>query len=83
MSIYDTVEGARLLLIQQKKGHWNRWGSFLSERAWGTVREDYSANDDAWSYFPPDHTHSRSYRWYENGLTRFPPRVTKAAAPVT
>ena len=48
MSIYDTREGARLATIQEKKGHWNRWGPFLSERAWGTVREDYSADGSAW-----------------------------------
>ena len=46
MNIYDTREGVRLM-NQQRKGHWNRWGPFLSERAWGTVREDYSANGDA------------------------------------
>jgi hypothetical protein len=68
MSIYDTTEGARLLLTQQKKAHWNRWGPFLSERAWGTVREDYSANGDAWSYFPHDHARSRAYRWNEDGI---------------
>lgn len=68
MSIYDTAEGARLLLIQQKKGHWNRWGPFLSERAWGSVREDYSANGDAWNYFPHDHARSRAYRWNEDGI---------------
>ena len=60
LSIYDTVEGARLLLIQQKKGHWNRWGPFLSERAWGTVREDYSADGNAWDYLPHDHARSRT-----------------------
>ena len=54
MSIYDTKEGVRLVLNQQQKGHWNRWGPFLSERAWGTVREDYSANGDAWNYLPHD-----------------------------
>jgi hypothetical protein len=68
MSIYDTVEGARLLTIQKKKGHWNRWGPFLSERAWGTVREDYSAGGDAWSYLPHDHARSRAYRWNEDGI---------------
>jgi hypothetical protein len=68
VSIYDTTEGARLLLIQQKKDHWNRWGPFLSERAWGTVREDYSAGGDAWSYFPHDHARSRAYRWNEDGI---------------
>ena len=44
------------------------WGPYLSERAWGTVREDYSANGDAWSYFPHDHARSRAYRWSEDGL---------------
>ncbi len=68
MSIYDTREGVRLVMIQQKKGHWNRWGPFLAERAWGTVREDYSANGDAWNYFPHDHARSRTYRWNEDGL---------------
>jgi hypothetical protein len=68
VSIYDTTEGARLLLTQQKKAHWNRWGPFLSERAWGTVREDYSADGDAWSYFPHDHARSRAYRWSEDGI---------------
>ncbi len=68
MNIYETKEGLRLVLIQQKKGHWNRWGPFLSERAWGTVREDYSADGDAWRYFPHDHARSRTYRWNEDGL---------------
>jgi Glycosyl hydrolase family 63 C-terminal domain len=68
MNIYDTREGARLLTNRQHKGHWNRWGPFLSERAWGTVREDYSSNGDAWSYFPHDHARSRAYRWNEDGL---------------
>src|SRR5450631_2154811 len=68
MSIYDTREGVRLVMIQQKRGHWNRWGPFLAERAWGTVREDYSANGDAWNYFPHDHARSRVYRWNEDGI---------------
>lgn len=68
MTIYDTREGVRLVLNKEKKGHWNRWGPFLSERAWGTVREDYSADGDAWSYFPHDHARSRAYRWNEDGL---------------
>ena len=68
MTIYDTREGVRLVMIQQKRGHWNRWGPFLAERAWGTVREDYSANGDAWNYFPHDHARSRAYRWNEDGL---------------
>jgi hypothetical protein len=42
---------------------WDEWGPYLSERAWGTVREDYSDNGDAWSFFPHDHARSRAYRW--------------------
>ncbi len=47
---------------------WRRFGPYVSERSWGTVREDYSANGDAWSYFPHDHARSRAYRWGEDGL---------------
>ena len=47
---------------------WRRWGPYLAERAWGTVREDYSADGDAWSYLPHDHARSRAYRWSEDGL---------------
>jgi hypothetical protein len=47
---------------------WYEWGPYLSERAWGTVREDYSANGDAWEYFPHDHARSRAYRWNEDGM---------------
>ncbi|MCU1400371.1 MAG: glucosidase [Acidimicrobiales bacterium] len=47
---------------------WRRWGTYLAERAWGTVREDYSADGDAWSYLPYDHARSRAYRWSEDGL---------------
>ena len=48
--------------------HWKRWGPYLSERAWGSVREDYSAYGTAWDYFPHDHARSRAYRWNEDGL---------------
>jgi hypothetical protein len=48
--------------------NWKRWGPYLSERQWGTVREDYSADGDAWQYFPHDHARSRVYRWGEDGL---------------
>ncbi|MFG2003473.1 hypothetical protein ACGFNU_30370 [Spirillospora sp. NPDC048911] len=47
---------------------WRRWGPYLSERQWGTVREDYSGNGDAWNHFPHDHARSRAYRWGEDGL---------------
>ena len=47
---------------------WRRWGPYLSERQWGTVREDYSPNGDAWDYFSHDQARSRAYRWGEDGL---------------
>ena len=47
---------------------WQRWGPYLSERQWGTVREDYSAGGTAWEYFPHDHARSRAYRWGEDGI---------------
>ena len=52
----------------ENKEAWLRWGPYLSDRAWATVREDYSANGDAWTYFPHDHARSRAYRWNEDGL---------------
>jgi hypothetical protein len=51
-----------------RQGAWHRWGPYLSERAWGTVREDYSADGSAWSYLPHDHARSRAYRWNEDGM---------------
>jgi hypothetical protein len=50
---------------------WRRWGPYLSERAWGTVREDYSKDGEAWDYFPHDHARSRAYRWNEDGMAGF------------
>lgn len=47
---------------------WYEWGPYLAERAWGTVREDYSADGDAWAHFPHDQARSRAYRWNEDGL---------------
>ena len=67
-NIFQTREGARLLANRNRVGHWNRWGPFLAERAWGTVREDYSDNGDAWQYFPHDHARFKAYRWNEDGL---------------
>lgn len=61
-------EQARLEEMRGRRAHWNRWGPYLSERAWGTVREDYSASGDAWNYFPHDHARFRAYRWNEDGL---------------
>ena len=53
------------------KANWKRWGTYVSDRAWGTVREDYSADGDAWNYFPHDHARSRAYRWNEDGIGGF------------
>ncbi|MHA2202303.1 MAG: MGH1-like glycoside hydrolase domain-containing protein, partial [Candidatus Hodarchaeales archaeon] len=61
-------EAKRLKEDRERKDYWRRWGPYLSERQWGTVREDYSANGDAWNYFPHDHARSRVYRWGEDGL---------------
>src|SRR6202162_2938490 len=63
-----TQEEIRLAESGAKTKHWKRWGPYLSERAWGTVREDYSPNGTAWEYFPHDHARSRAYRWSEDGL---------------
>ncbi len=62
------VENERLNEYRAGKTNWMLWGPYLSERAWGTVREDYSAAGEAWDYFPHDHARSRAYRWNEDGL---------------
>src|SRR5947209_914076 len=62
------AEEQRLEESDSRNAHWKRWGPYLSERAWGTVREDYSADGTAWDYFPHDHARSRTYRWSEDGL---------------
>ncbi|MGH9721806.1 MAG: MGH1-like glycoside hydrolase domain-containing protein [Bryobacteraceae bacterium] len=63
-----THEEIRLRESRERRVHWKRWGPYLSERAWGTVREDYSPNGAAWEYFPHDHARSKAYRWGEDGL---------------
>ena len=63
-----TAEEIRLDEAAEHKVHWKRWGPYLSERQWATVREDYSENGDAWDYFPHEHSRSRTYRWGEDGL---------------
>ena len=63
-----TAEHQRLALNASKTIPLPQWGPYLSERQWGTVREDYSADSNAWSYFPFDHAHCRSYKWGEDGL---------------
>src|SRR5579875_1624568 len=62
--LMQTVEGQRL----NDRAAWLHWGPYLSERQWGTVREDYSADGSAWRYFPFEHARSRTYRWGEDGL---------------
>ena len=62
------VEEQRLEEDGARKRNWKRWGPYLSERQWGTVREDYSPDGDCWDYFPHDHARSRAYRWGEDGL---------------
>jgi hypothetical protein len=62
------AEERRLQESRERTRHWKRWGPYLSERAWGTVREDYSSHGSAWDYFPHDHARSRAYRWNEDGL---------------
>jgi hypothetical protein len=71
----DTAEHARLAQATGRaednlfeSNPWYEWGPYLSERAWGTVREDYSDSGDAWSFFPHDHARSRAYRWNEDGM---------------
>jgi hypothetical protein len=63
-----TAEGQRLKAADQQGVPWRRWGPYLSDRQWGTVREDYSENGDAWSYFTHDQARSRAYRWGEDGI---------------
>ncbi len=63
-----TQEELRLSESGSRKKHWKRWGPYLSERAWGTVREDYSPYGNAWEYFSHDQARSRAYRWNEDGL---------------
>jgi len=63
-----TKEQERLEESRQRRVYWKRWGPYLSERQWGTVREDYSPYGTAWEYFPHDHARSRAYRWGEDGI---------------
>jgi Glycosyl hydrolase family 63 C-terminal domain len=62
------AELARLAEAERREKNWKRWGPYLSERQWGTVREDYSATGECWTYFPHEHARSRAYRWGEDGL---------------
>src|ERR1044071_9867594 len=62
------AEETRLEKARQRTKHWKRWGPYLSERAWGTVREDYSPYGSAWDYLPHEQARSKAYRWGEDGL---------------
>jgi hypothetical protein len=62
------AESQRLIEDAHRERNWKRWGPYLADRQWGTVREDYSKDGDAWRYFPHDHARSRAYRWGEDGL---------------
>jgi Mannosylglycerate hydrolase MGH1-like glycoside hydrolase domain len=67
-SPFPDAERARLAEDARRERNWKRWGPYLSERQWGTVREDYSEDGDSWRYLPHDHARSRAYRWGEDGL---------------
>src|SRR3978361_729000 len=66
-NLLETIEGRR----QADRDAWLQWGPYLAERQWGTVREDYSSDGNAWDYFPFDHARSRAYRWGEDGIAGF------------
>ena len=63
-----TAEEERLEALREGSAPWRLWGPYVSERQWGTVREDYSADGTAWEYLPHDHARSRAYRWGEDGI---------------
>ncbi|KAH3113591.1 hypothetical protein KXW11_003213, partial [Aspergillus fumigatus] len=65
---YLTQEEQRLKEDRERTRYWKKWGPYVAERQWATVREDYSENGDAWSYFSYDHSRSRTYRWGEDGI---------------
>ena len=67
-AIVDVAEQARLNAAREAQVPWKKWGPYLSERQWGTVREDYSEDGNAWNYFTHDQARSRAYRWGEDGI---------------
>src|ERR1700741_2986591 len=69
-----SAERTRLRSPMPENQGWKAWGPYLSERQWGTVREDYSPHGNAWDYFPHDHARSRAYRWGEDGIAGFSDR---------
>jgi hypothetical protein len=68
MTLPQTAEHKRLADSEARRADWKQWGPYVSDRAWGTVREDYSATGEAWGYFSHDHARSRAFRWNEDGL---------------
>jgi hypothetical protein len=78
-----TAEHQRLEEARNRKSHWKRWGPYLSERAWGTVREDYSAHGTAWEHLPHDHARSKAYRWNEDGIAGISDRHQKICFAVS
>ena len=73
----NNAEKARVMEDAGGDKKWRRWGPYLSERQWGTVREDYSPNGDAWKYFPHEHARSRAYRWGEDGIAGISDRTCR------
>jgi hypothetical protein len=71
MPAKTSPEGERLEEADARRQAWRKWGPYVSERQWGTVREDYSADGDAWNYLPHEHARSRAYRWGEDGIGGF------------
>ena len=71
LTLPSTAEHRRLSDSADRRADWKNWGPYLAERAWGTVREDYSHGGNAWDFFPHDHARSRAYRWNEDGLAGF------------
>ena len=69
----STVDTAEVVRIDEARSGvpWRRWGPYLSERQWGTVREDYSEFGNAWEFLPHDHARSHAYRWGEDGIAGF------------
>src|SRR4051812_18157896 len=70
----ENAEEARLREARELTANWKRWGPYVSERSWGTVREDYSPDGAAWDYLPHDKARSKAYRWNEEGLMGFSDR---------
>ena len=77
--LLETAEGRRLVVAGS--AGWRAWGPYLSERQWGTVREDYSPGGTAWDYFPHDHARSRAYRWGEEASPASATRASAGASP--